>query len=89
MIALESRAAGVHWIFAPDADVNNNPDNPIINIRSFGEDPKRVADFVTQDGSWHRGKRRTGDRKTFSWPWQRERRFTSFAGHRYGKSQRT
>jgi beta-N-acetylhexosaminidase len=48
VIALESRAAGVHWIFAPDADVNNNPDNPIINIRSFGEDPKRVADFVSQ-----------------------------------------
>jgi beta-glucosidase-like glycosyl hydrolase/CubicO group peptidase (beta-lactamase class C family) len=48
VIALESRAAGVHWIFAPDADVNNNPDNPIINIRSFGEDPKRVADFVIQ-----------------------------------------
>ena len=48
VIALESRAAGVHWIFAPDADVNNNPDNPIINIRSFGEDPQRVADFVTQ-----------------------------------------
>ena len=40
VMALESRAAGVHWIFAPVADVNNNPDNPIINIRSFGEDPK-------------------------------------------------
>ena len=49
VIALESRAAGVHWIFAPDADVNNNPDNPIINIRSFGEDPKRVAEFVSQE----------------------------------------
>ena len=46
--ALESRAAGVHWVFAPDADVNNNPDNPIINIRSFGEDPKRVAEYVTE-----------------------------------------
>lgn len=46
--ALEARAAGVHWIFAPDADVNDNPDNPIINIRSFGEDPNRVAEFVTQ-----------------------------------------
>ena len=45
-IALEARAAGVHWIFAPDADVNNNPDNPIINIRSFGEDPKSVAEYV-------------------------------------------
>ncbi|MGB0036606.1 MAG: glycoside hydrolase family 3 N-terminal domain-containing protein [Candidatus Acidiferrales bacterium] len=46
--ALEARAAGIHWIFAPDADVNNNPDNPIINVRSFGEDPQRVADFVAQ-----------------------------------------
>lgn len=46
--ALEARAAGIHWIFAPDADVNFNPDNPIINIRSFGENPQRVAEFVTQ-----------------------------------------
>jgi len=46
--ALEARAAGIHWIFAPDADVNDNPDNPIINIRSFGEDPNRVAEFVRQ-----------------------------------------
>jgi beta-N-acetylhexosaminidase len=47
-IALEARAAGVQWVFAPDADVNNNPDNPIINVRSFGEDPASVASFVTQ-----------------------------------------
>src|SRR5580700_491682 len=47
-IALEARASGVHWIFAPDADVNNNPDNPIINIRSFGEDPRSVSDYTTQ-----------------------------------------
>jgi beta-N-acetylhexosaminidase len=46
--ALEARAAGVQWIFAPDSDVNNNPDNPIINIRSFGEDPQRVAEYVAQ-----------------------------------------
>lgn len=45
-IALESRAAGIHWIFAPDADVNSNPANPIINTRSFGEDPALVAEFV-------------------------------------------
>ncbi len=44
--ALEARAAGVHWVYAPDADVNNNPGNPIINTRSFGEDPERVAQFV-------------------------------------------
>jgi beta-glucosidase-like glycosyl hydrolase len=37
---------GVNWLFAPVADVNNNPDNPIINIRSFGENPQQVASFV-------------------------------------------
>jgi beta-N-acetylhexosaminidase len=41
--AQESRSLGVHWIFAPVMDVNNNPDNPVINIRSFGEDPALVA----------------------------------------------
>jgi beta-N-acetylhexosaminidase len=45
--ALEARAVGVNWVFAPVSDVNNNPDNPIINIRSFGEDPGRVAEFVS------------------------------------------
>jgi beta-N-acetylhexosaminidase len=44
--ALEARAIGIQWIFAPVADVNSNPENPIINIRSFGEDPARVAEFV-------------------------------------------
>jgi beta-N-acetylhexosaminidase len=44
--AREARAMGVHWVFAPVADVNNNPDNPIINTRSFGEDPKLVAAHV-------------------------------------------
>jgi beta-N-acetylhexosaminidase len=44
--AREARAMGVHWVFAPDADVNNNPDNPIINIRSFGEDPALVSRHV-------------------------------------------
>jgi beta-N-acetylhexosaminidase len=46
--ALEARAAGIHWIFAPDADVNDNPANPIINIRAFGEEPAEVSDFATQ-----------------------------------------
>ena len=44
--AREARALGVHWIFAPVADVNNNPDNPVINIRSFGENPEQVSRFV-------------------------------------------
>src|SRR5579871_5239184 len=45
--AEEARAIGVHWNFFPDADVNSNPANPIINTRSFGEDPKQVGDLVT------------------------------------------
>jgi beta-N-acetylhexosaminidase len=44
--ALEARAIGVHWNFFPDADVNSNPANPIINTRSFGGDPKQVGNFV-------------------------------------------
>ena len=45
--AREARALGVHWIYYPVADVNNNPDNPIINIRSYGENPQAVAAHVT------------------------------------------
>ncbi len=44
--ALEARAIGVQWNFFPDADVNSNPANPIINTRSFGEDPQLVGDYV-------------------------------------------
>jgi beta-N-acetylhexosaminidase len=40
---VEARALGIHTPFAPVLDVNNNPDNPIINVRSFGEDPQEVA----------------------------------------------
>src|SRR5579864_1092410 len=46
--ALEARAVGIHWVYAPDADVNNNPGNPIINTLSFGEDPARVSEFVKE-----------------------------------------
>jgi beta-N-acetylhexosaminidase len=45
--AQEARAIGVHWNFFPDADVNSNPANPIINTRSFGEDPQQVGDLVS------------------------------------------
>ena len=43
---IESRALGVQVNFAPVADVNNNPRNPVINTRSYGEDPDRVAALV-------------------------------------------
>ncbi|MGQ0793770.1 MAG: glycoside hydrolase family 3 protein [Deltaproteobacteria bacterium] len=42
-IAAEMLAAGLNLIFAPVADVNSNPDNPIINVRSYGDDPQLVA----------------------------------------------
>lgn len=43
LTALEARAIGIHWTNAPVLDINNNPRNPIINTRSFGEDPELVA----------------------------------------------
>ncbi|HLQ21685.1 MAG TPA: glycoside hydrolase family 3 N-terminal domain-containing protein, partial [Gemmatimonadales bacterium] len=47
--AEEGRAVGIHLAFAPVADVNSNPANPIINTRSFGEDPRAVARFVAAE----------------------------------------
>lgn len=44
--AKEARALGVQQIFAPVVDVNNNPANPVINVRSYGEDPADVARFA-------------------------------------------
>jgi beta-N-acetylhexosaminidase len=46
LTAREARALGVQQIFAPVADVNNNAGNPVINVRSYGEDPQEVARFV-------------------------------------------
>jgi beta-N-acetylhexosaminidase len=49
IICEEMRAIGGNWLFAPVADINNNPDNPVINIRSFGADPKKVGEFVAAE----------------------------------------
>lgn len=43
--AKEAKALGVHQMYAPVLDVNNNPDNPVINVRSFSGTPEMVADF--------------------------------------------
>ena len=45
-MARECRIMGIHVNFAPVADVNSNPDNPVISYRSFGEDPQKVASLV-------------------------------------------
>jgi beta-N-acetylhexosaminidase len=57
--ARESRALGVQWVYYPVADVNNNPDNPIINIRSFGENPQDVAAHVKAFIEGARGEKNT------------------------------
>ena len=49
IICEEMRAIGANWLFAPVADVNNNPDNPVINIRSFGANPAKVGEFVAAE----------------------------------------
>jgi len=46
LTAREARALGVQQIYAPVADVNNNANNPVINVRSYGEDPEAVGRFV-------------------------------------------
>lgn len=45
--AQEALAIGINWILAPIVDVNNNPDNPVINIRSFSDDPEIVSQLAT------------------------------------------
>ncbi len=45
--AQEALAVGINWLLAPVVDVNNNPDNPVINIRAFGDRPEVVAALAT------------------------------------------
>jgi beta-N-acetylhexosaminidase len=44
-ISKECKAIGIHQNYSPVLDVNNNPNNPIINVRSFGEDPSLVSEL--------------------------------------------
>ena len=46
ILAKEMRAVGIHWNLAPVVDINVNPSNPGIGIRSFGDDPKTVTEFA-------------------------------------------
>jgi beta-N-acetylhexosaminidase len=57
IVAQESRAIGVQWNLMPIADVNSNPANPVINTRSFGEDPTQVSALVS---AYIRGARNNG-----------------------------
>jgi beta-glucosidase len=44
--AQEALAIGINWVLAPVVDVNNNPDNPVINVRAFGETPDEVSQLA-------------------------------------------
>jgi beta-N-acetylhexosaminidase len=57
VVARGLRSLGINWNFAPVLDVNNNPGNPVIAERSFGEDPDQVARLA---GAWMRGSLREG-----------------------------
>ena len=48
LTAQEARAVGINWIFAPVADLDLLPENPIVQTRAFGADPNEVATFVRQ-----------------------------------------
>lgn len=45
--AQEAAAIGLNWVLAPVVDVNNNPQNPVINVRAFGETPEMVSQLAT------------------------------------------
>lgn len=47
-IGLDLKSAGLHYNLAPLADINNNPNNPVIGYRSFGEDKEKVAHFALE-----------------------------------------
>jgi beta-glucosidase len=44
--AQEALTVGINWLLAPIVDVNNNPDNPVINVRAFGDNPETVANLT-------------------------------------------
>lgn len=45
--AQEALSIGINWLLAPVVDINNNPNNPVINIRAFGDRPKIVSQLTT------------------------------------------
>ncbi|HEX8395929.1 MAG TPA: glycoside hydrolase family 3 N-terminal domain-containing protein [Pyrinomonadaceae bacterium] len=49
IIAEEMRAIGINWLYGPVSDVANNPDNSMVNVRSYSENPQRTAEFVAAE----------------------------------------
>lgn len=49
IIAEEMRAIGINWLYGPVSDVLNNPANSMVNVRSYGENPQTVSEFVAAE----------------------------------------
>jgi beta-N-acetylhexosaminidase len=49
IIAEEMRAIGINWLYGPVSDVANNPGNTMVNVRSYGENPQKTAEFVASE----------------------------------------
>ena len=64
--AQEARAVGINWVFAPVADLDVLPDNPIVQTRAFGDDPNRVASLRPHLDRGLPGRRRARLRQAFS-----------------------
>ena len=69
LVGIQCKREGIQVNFAPVVDINNNPDNPVINDRSFGEDKYKVARYGVAYES-NAGRRRAGMCKTFSRAWR-------------------
>ena len=67
-VARELRAVGVNLNFAPDVDINSNPDNPVIGVRSFGADPAARRPARRRLGRGARGRGRRGERQALPGP---------------------
>ena len=49
IIAEEMRALGINWLYGPVSDVANNPGNTMVNVRSYGENPQKVSEFIAAE----------------------------------------
>ena len=72
-IGEQCKRIGIHVNYAPVVDINNNPNNPVINFRSFGEDKYKVGFIRCSDNERNAGYRRNGLCQTFSRSWRRFR----------------
>jgi hypothetical protein len=71
---LDLKSAGLHYNLAPLADINNNPNNPVIGYRSFGENKEKVAQFALEYCGLMMQRFRLFE--AFSWTWQYQCRFS-------------